>query len=45
MPFAATWMDVEIAIVSEVRQEDRYHMILCMCGIYKKRVQMNLPKK
>ena len=35
MPFAATWMDLEIIIQSEVSQteKDKYHMILFMCGI------------
>ena len=35
MPFAATWMDIEITILSEVSQteKDKYHMISLTCGI------------
>ena len=35
MPFVATWMDLEIIILSEVSQKekDKYHMISFMCGI------------
>ena len=35
MPFAATWMDLEMIILSEVSQteKDKYHMILLICGI------------
>ena len=35
MPFAATCMDLEIVILSEVSQteKDKYHMISLICGI------------
>ena len=35
MPFAATWMYLEIIILSEVSQKekDKYHMISLICGI------------
>ena len=35
MSFAATWMDLEIIILSEVSQkgQDKYHMISLICGI------------
>ena len=36
MLFAATWMDPEIVILSEVSQaeKEKYRMILVICGIY-----------
>ena len=36
MPFAATWMELETLILSEVSQKekDKYHMISYISGIY-----------
>ena len=33
MPFAATWMDIEMIILSEISQKEKYHMISLICGI------------
>ena len=35
MPFAETWMDLEMIILSEVSQteKDKYNMISLTCGI------------
>ena len=35
MPFAATWMQLEVIVLSEVSQKekDKYHMISLICGI------------
>ena len=31
-PYATTWMDLEVIILSEA-EKDKYHMISLMCGI------------
>ena len=35
MPFTATWMELEIIVLSEVSQKekDKYHVISLICGI------------
>ena len=35
MPFAATWMDLEMIILSEAShtEKDKYHMTALICGI------------
>ena len=35
IPFAATWMDLEIFILSEVSptEKDKYHMVSLICAI------------
>ena len=44
MPFAATWMDSEIIILSEVSQAEKHkhHTIVFICGILKRMIKMNL---
>ena len=44
MPFAATWMHLEIIILNEgsQKEKDKYHVILLIHGI-RNRTQMNLP--
>ena len=47
MPFAATWMDLEMIILSEVsqREKNKYHMISLIGGIFKQMIKMNLSTK
>ena len=42
LPFAATWMDLEGIMLSEIsqREKDKYCMISLTCGIYETK-QMN----
>ena len=46
MPFAVTWMDLEIIILSEVSQteKEKYHMISHVQNL-KKMIQMNFFTK
>ena len=46
IPSAATWLNLEIIIPSEVSQKekDKYHMISLICGVYNM-TQMNLSMK
>ena len=45
MPLAATWMDLEIIILSEGSQTNTNNMISLICGFLKKIVQRNLFTK
>ena len=44
MPFAATWMDLEIIILSAVSQRQISYDIVYIWNL-KKMIQMNLPTK
>ena len=45
MSFVPTWMDLEIVILSEVKQKVKYHNDTLICGILKKSDKMNLFTK
>ena len=44
MPLAATWMNLEIIVLSEVSQTEKDKYISLTCGLLKKtkKIQMNL---
>ena len=44
MPFEATWMDLEIVILSK-SYKDKHHMILLICGILKKNGAYEVTKQ
>ena len=46
MPYAATWMDLDVIILSELSQKekDKYHEIINMYNLIKM-IQKNLQKK
>ena len=46
LPFAATWIDLEIIIPSDIShtEKHKYHMISLICEIFYKKIQMNLFK-
>ena len=47
MPFAATWMDLEGIMLSEIREteKDKYCMISLICGIKKLQLVVSIKKK
>ena len=47
MPFAATYMDLGIILLSEAShaEKDKYHMISLIGGSFRKQRQMNLYTK
>ena len=46
MPFAATWMDLEIIVLSEVSQteKDKYHIIYQLYVESKKKIMIQMNK-
>ena len=46
-PFAAIRRDLEIIILSEASQadKDKYHIMLLICGIFKKRLNLFAKQK
>ena len=44
MPLATTWMDLEIIILSEISQKEKYYMISSICGI-ENTTHINIPMK
>ena len=44
VPFAITWIDLEIIILSKISKKYKYHMKSLMCGI-KNITQMNMSTR
>ena len=44
LPFAATWMDLENIMISDLSEEDKYYIISLVCGIQKNNINEYIQK-